>query len=54
MAKKHDKITERGQTLVDTFSAEDGSGSVLTICKQQQCHWPQCLCVTKSETTPTR
>ena len=41
------KSLERGKVLVDTFSGNDGSGSVLTTCEKKSCRWPYCLCVTR-------
>ena len=40
-------IRERAKTLVDTFSINEGSGSVLTSCEKKSCRWPYCLCVTR-------
>jgi len=44
--KKHDEIEERAKYLVSCFSDKDGKGSVLCICPEKKCSWPECQCVT--------
>ena len=53
--KKHDEIEERAKYLVSCFSDKDGKGSVLCICPEKKCYWPECQCVTYEppSTTPT-
>ena len=46
MSKKHDEIAERAKFLVENFSGRDGKGSVLTVCPEKSCTWPECQCVT--------
>lgn len=39
-----DRIAERAQLMVDTFSNGNGSGSVTTTCKKDKCLHPTCWC----------
>jgi len=49
MSKKDDPIRDRAEYLVSCFSDKDGKGSVLTLCPEKSCTWPECQCLTSSE-----
>lgn len=51
--KEKDTYKERAEFLVNNFSDKDGKGSVLTVCPEQKCYWPECQCVTYEPPTTT-
>jgi len=46
-------MPERAKFLVENFSDKDGKGSVLTVCPEQKCYWPECQCATYEPPTTT-